>query len=155
MYVKFCEDCQLYWESLNDGHICNGTLVREQWSVSFAMSKWDFMEEKSKMRVWDVNCNTAYGSNPTFSAWWSYESFCKAPDHMIAKAVNLDEDEVFEDCYDGDPSYEAFNLLDYKAMQDRQNAINRRNEINEELAKIAKFYEEEEAFLLSSEREPA
>ena len=54
--------------------------------------------------------------------------------------------------YDGDPSYEAFDIHDEEDMKQRQEKIADRDRKNEELARIANFYEEEEAFFASTER---
>lgn len=152
MNRKYCNDCQLHWDTTNDGHICNGTLVRVQYSADYCIASWSFLDQEDRMKVWDANCNTAYGDNPTFSSWWSFESFCIAPGHMIAKAMNLREDEIFEEVYDGDPSYEAFDINDEEDMKQRQEKIAHRERRNEELESISNFYDEEEAFFVSTER---
>jgi len=153
MNIKLCDDCNMYWEELNDGHICNGTLVRVQFNTDFAMAKWEFMETDIKMKIWDANCNTVYDKAPSFSCNWSFASFCNAPEHMIAKAVNLWEDQIFveihEDRYDA--SLEAFDIFDYETMRERQEKIQKGYRIDAELESIAEYYEEEETFLLSSE----
>ena len=152
MNNKYCDDCQLHWDTTNDGHICNGTLVRVQDSADYMISTWSFLDQEDRMKVWDANCNTAYGDNPTFSSSWSFDSFCAAPGHMIAKAMNLREDEIFEEVYDGDPSYEAFDIYDPEDMKQRQEKMLLRERRNEELARIADFYEEEEEAFLKTER---
>ena len=152
MNRKYCDDCQLHWDTTNDGHICNGVLVRVQDSPDYMISTWSFLDQEDRMKVWDANCNTAYTDNPTFSSSWSFDSFCCAPGHMIAKAMNLREDEIFEEVYNGDPSYEAFDIHDEEDMKQRQDKIADRDRRNEELAFIANFYDEEEAFFVSTER---
>ena len=154
MNSKYCEDCQLHWDTTNDGHICNGTLVRVQFNIDHAMAKWEFMETKTKMNVWDVNCLSAFSPNPTFSCYWSFGSFCNAPDHMIAKAVNLYEDDMFSDICDNkyDASLEAFDINDPESISERQAKIDEGYRIDAELVTIANYYEEEEEFLLSSEK---
>jgi len=149
---KYCDDCQLFWDTTNDGHICNGVLVRVQDSPDYMISTWSFLDQEDRMKVWDTNCSTAYTDNPTFSSSWSFEAFCCAPGHMIAKAMNLREDEIFEDVYDGDPSYEAFDIYDEEDMRQRQEKMLLRERRNEELARIADFYDEEEEFFISTER---
>ena len=154
MNSKNCEDCQLHWDITNDGHICNGTLVREQYSISICMGKWEFMETETKMKVWDANCNTVYAKVPSFSCNWSFESFCDAPDHMIARAVNLFEDEIFEDIFENkyDASLEAFDMNDPESIKERQEKIEEGYRIDAELENIAKYYDEEEASFMSTER---
>ena len=154
MNSKYCEDCQLHWDITNDGHICNGTLVREQYSISICMGKWEFMETETKMKVWDANCNTVYAKVPSFSCNWSFESFCDAPDHMIARAVNLFEDEIFEDIFENkyDASLEAFDMNDPESIKERQEKIEEGQRIDAELENIAKYYDEEEASFMSTER---
>jgi len=156
MNSKYCQDCELHWDTINDGHICNGVLVREQDSADYMISKWSFMDQETRMKVWDVNCMTAYGNNPTFSCYWSFEAFCSAPGHMIAKAMNLREDQIFEEVYDKDLldqfSYEAFDIHNEESMRQRQEREEDRNRKVSELEQIAKFYDEEEAFFVSAER---
>ena len=38
MNHKYCQDCELHWDTTNDGHICNGVLVREQDSPDVAIA---------------------------------------------------------------------------------------------------------------------
>ena len=156
MNSKRCEDCQLYWDTTNDGHICNGVLVREQDSPDIAIATWSFLDQEARMKVWDVNCMTAYGDNPTFSCHWSFDAFCCAPGHMIAKAMNLREDEIFEEIYDKDHlqqfTYEAFDIHDEESMRQRQEQFENRDRKVAELEQIAKDYDEEEAFFLSTEK---
>jgi hypothetical protein len=156
MNHKYCHDCELYWDTTNDGHICNGLLVRVQDSADYCISSWSFLDQEARMKVWDTNCSTAYGDNPTFSSSWSYDSFCCAPGHMIAKAINLREDEIFEDIYEGDPlqqfSYEAFDIHDEESMRQRQEQIADRDRKNEELSRISDFYDDEEEAFMNAER---
>lgn len=153
MNRKYCDDCQLHWDITNDGHICNGTLVRRQDSADYCIASWSFLDQESRMKVWDVNCNTAYGDNPTFSAWWSFESFCSAPGHMIAKAMNLREDQIFVEIHENkyDASLEAFDMTDPESMRERQEKIEEGYRIDAELENIAKYYDEEEASFMGTE----
>ena len=153
MNSKYCDDCQLHWDTTNDGHICNGTLVRLQFNIDYAMAKWEFMETETKMKVWDANCMTVYSKVPSFSWNYSFESFCNAPDHMIARAVNIYEDEVFADICDNnyDASLEAFDMNDPESMRERQEKIEEGYRIDAELENIAKYYDEEEASFMGTE----
>ena len=153
MNRKYCDDCQLHWDITNDGHICNGTLVRRQDSADYCIASWSFLDQESRMKVWDVNCNTAYGDNPTFSSWWSFEAFCSAPGHMIAKAMNLREDQIFVEIHENkyDASLEAFDMTDPESMRERQEKIEEGYRIDAELENIAKYYDEEEASFMGTE----
>ncbi len=155
MNHKYCHDCELHWDTTNDGHICNDVLVREQDSPDVAIATWSFLDQEARMKVWDANCNTVYDDNPTFSSNWSFEAFCCAPGHMIAKAMNLREDEIFEEIYDKDPmqqfTYEAFDIHDEENMKQRQEQFEDRDRKVSELEEIALFYDEEESFFKSSE----
>ena len=117
------------------------------------MGKWEFMETETKMKVWDANCNTVYAKVPSFSCNWSFESFCDAPDHMIARAVNLFEDEIFEDIFENkyDASLEAFDMNDPESIKERQEKIEEGYRIDAELENIAKYYDEEEASFMGTE----
>tara|TARA_Y100000310_G_scaffold40372_1_gene37913 strand:- start:9820 stop:10362 length:543 start_codon:yes stop_codon:yes gene_type:complete len=126
--LEYCEDCMLWWDGMWKGHYCEakgGACVRKPYSIKEANWRFHMMDEGLKVQVWEQHSWTKGTDHQIFSCDWSFESFCNAPPHMIAAAVNLYEDSVWDDIGHWGAEYRTFNIHDpesYKEYEENKRA---------------------------------
>ena len=158
MRVSHCKECNMYFESYQLGHFCPvvNSLVFDCYTIKAAMNIWKAMDENERLQVWEANYDTIYSGKPTFSYAWSFKSFCKAPDYMIARAVNEYENDLWMDIRSDDvhsPNYRPFPLLDWCAIQERSEDSRSKWNSEQEINRIFAVYRKQEEEKLSFLRE--
>ena len=144
--LEYCEDCKLWWDGLWEGHHCEakgGDCVRKPYSVEEANWRFHMMSEGLKEQVWEENHWTKETDHQIFSCDWSFESFCKAPPHMIAAAVNLYMDSEWIDIGHGGAAYRTFNIHDPESVKEYEENKQAAWAAEEEEKRIIQHYQDE------------
>ena len=120
VHLEYCEDCELWWDGMWEGHHCEakgGECIRKPYDVEYAHWRFRSMSKNEKLMVWDRNHWTKGTDHQIFSCDWSFRSFCKAPPHMIAAAVNMHMDSEWRELKHGGAAYRTFNIHDPESIK--------------------------------------